>query len=614
MLNFNKKKYVSFDNLKSFNGLLQSSLKEKIDGYKSEVDTKVQKKFNELSGKVQTDSEVIDARKGEASLRAKIDVIDEDVKNVSSQLEHIAINVKDFDAKGDGLSDDTQAFINAIKYCKDNKFKKLYIPDGTYIIDSVGEKSNDINVRYGKIFLHSNFTMELSKLATLKIKPNDSTSYACITIKDADNVSIHGGNIVGEKDLHTGSAGEWGYGILIESSHNVTIDNMNISNCWGDCIDLRSDSEWVNPPKRENKNITITNCILSNSRRQGVSIESGINILIDNCYFEGIRGTTPQSCIDIEGNGREITKNIKILNSTFMNSVNGICLWTAEDTIISNCYFEGQEELNIKSIPSSKNVCISNSTFKDRGIQVCFGDAIVSNNKFYESSLTITRPVYDDKHFENIKIDSNIFINSNIKTYFSDNNLTLKVSNVELTNNIISYENGYGIDVSYINSLSISNNLILNSLGGIYNLYTHNIQISNNELKNIKTSGIVLGDCNISNINNNIIKSYAIDVSLSTYNKNLAIVNINTPYTSIKDNIIYNDISTQRNVGIKIDSEYSTTCNNSIFSSTPSFTGLMVVKSNNIVTHNDLRCGGDTKIYVDYSVKDNIIENNYGVI
>ena len=45
MLNFNKKKYVSFDNLKSFNGLLQSSLKEKIDGYKSEVDTKVQKKF-----------------------------------------------------------------------------------------------------------------------------------------------------------------------------------------------------------------------------------------------------------------------------------------------------------------------------------------------------------------------------------------------------------------------------------------------------------------------------------------------------------------------------------------------------------------------------------------
>ena len=48
MLNFNKKKYVSFDNLKSFNGLLQSSLKEKIDGYKSEIDIKVDERFKVL--------------------------------------------------------------------------------------------------------------------------------------------------------------------------------------------------------------------------------------------------------------------------------------------------------------------------------------------------------------------------------------------------------------------------------------------------------------------------------------------------------------------------------------------------------------------------------------
>ena len=146
MLNFNKKKYVSFDNLKSFNGLLQSSLKEKLDGYKSEVDTKVQKKFNELSGKVQTDSEVIDARKGEASLRAKIDVIDEGIKNVSSQLENNeneilflkeqVINVKNFGAKGDGVTDDTEAIQTALNYCvkgiKDINI--LYIPKGVYKI------------------------------------------------------------------------------------------------------------------------------------------------------------------------------------------------------------------------------------------------------------------------------------------------------------------------------------------------------------------------------------------------------------------------------------------------------------------------------------------------
>ena len=68
MLNFNKKKYVSFDNLKSFNGLLQSSLKEKIDGYKSEINVKVDERFKVLSGQQQTDSEVIDAREGQVSL------------------------------------------------------------------------------------------------------------------------------------------------------------------------------------------------------------------------------------------------------------------------------------------------------------------------------------------------------------------------------------------------------------------------------------------------------------------------------------------------------------------------------------------------------------------
>ena len=68
MLNFNKKKYVSFDNLKSFNGLLQSSLKEKIDGYKSEINVKVDERFKVLSGQQQKDSEVIDAREGQVSL------------------------------------------------------------------------------------------------------------------------------------------------------------------------------------------------------------------------------------------------------------------------------------------------------------------------------------------------------------------------------------------------------------------------------------------------------------------------------------------------------------------------------------------------------------------
>ncbi len=95
MLNFKKKKYVSFDNLKSFNGLLQSSLKEKIDGYKSEIDVKVDERFKVLSGQQQKDSEVIDAREGQVSLfeNLKTYVKKEEHENldnkISNQIEEI---------------------------------------------------------------------------------------------------------------------------------------------------------------------------------------------------------------------------------------------------------------------------------------------------------------------------------------------------------------------------------------------------------------------------------------------------------------------------------------------------------------------------------------------
>jgi hypothetical protein len=99
MLNFNKKKYVSFDNLKSFNGLLQSSLKEKIDGYKSEINVKVDERFKVLSGQQQKDSEVIDAREGQVSLseNLKTYVKKEEHENldnkISNQIEEIKTDI-----------------------------------------------------------------------------------------------------------------------------------------------------------------------------------------------------------------------------------------------------------------------------------------------------------------------------------------------------------------------------------------------------------------------------------------------------------------------------------------------------------------------------------------
>ena len=94
MLNFNKKKYVSFDNLSKFSGMIQKALSDKLKNVETNLNEKIDSRFKSLTAKEQGDSEIIDARKGEASLRAKIDVIDEDIKNVSSQLAQIKTNPK----------------------------------------------------------------------------------------------------------------------------------------------------------------------------------------------------------------------------------------------------------------------------------------------------------------------------------------------------------------------------------------------------------------------------------------------------------------------------------------------------------------------------------------
>lgn len=51
-------------------------------------------------------------------------------------IENGAINVKQFGAKGNGIYDDTNAMQNIIDYSCSNNYKKIFIPNGSYIISS----------------------------------------------------------------------------------------------------------------------------------------------------------------------------------------------------------------------------------------------------------------------------------------------------------------------------------------------------------------------------------------------------------------------------------------------------------------------------------------------
>jgi hypothetical protein len=82
--------------------------------------------------------------------------------------------------------------------------------------------------------------------------------------------------------------GEWRYALRIFHSVNVHVDGLNISSSGGDGIGVSG------------KDIVIRNCVMDDNHRQGMSIFSVENLLVEKCVMSNTKGTPPQSGIDIE--------------------------------------------------------------------------------------------------------------------------------------------------------------------------------------------------------------------------------------------------------------------------------------------------------------------------
>lgn len=221
---------------------------------------------------------------------------------------------------------------NVIKRCfnltDSNLYNKVIIEDGTYNVDTL---TNDT----GAITLGSN--TEVNLIGTIKQLPNSFTMGYVIDIEDkADNIHICGsGTIIGDKAEHTGTSGEWGHGINICNCSNVTVDGIKILDCWGDSVYIGYQADFAD-------SIILRNLTLDGSRRQGISITSAKNVLVDNCIIKNINGTAPRSGIDIEPNPGSVIDNIAIKNC-----------------VITDCGGWGIDLYNVQ-INSMNNILIQN--------------------------------------------------------------------------------------------------------------------------------------------------------------------------------------------------------------------------------------------------------------
>lgn len=209
----------------------------------------------------------------------------------------------------------------AILWATENGFDKIVVPPGTYL---VGEPTNDIYA--AGIELQGNMTFELSEGAVIQMVPNDRWNYCVINVDGHDDVTIRGGEIVGDRADHVfegGGAHDEGHGVCVWTAvSRVLIEDTVLRELTGDGVLIVGRRESDTEPEAPTTHVTIRNNDIHHNRRQGVSIVGGHNVVVENNHIHHIEGTAPQFGIDIEGAGRT-DRDILIYRNAFHDNAGG---------------------------------------------------------------------------------------------------------------------------------------------------------------------------------------------------------------------------------------------------------------------------------------------------
>lgn len=299
-------------------------------------------------------------------------------------------NIKDFGAKGDGVTLDTESINNAIEAASKDGGGTILFPAGTYLSYSIRLKSNiSLHIDAGAVILAAEPTGETGYDPPEEGAGNEFQDFghshwhnSLIWGENLENISIYGPGTIYGKGLSRGGPYRapignkaialklcrnvilkdftilYGghFGILATGVDNLTIDNLKIdtnrdgididscknvriSNCtinspWDDAICLKS--SYALGYARATENVTITNCQVSGYDRG--TLQAGTYLRNEPHMVPDKEGPTGRIKFGTESNGG--FKKITISNCVF-EYCRGLALETVdggilEDVTISN--------------------------------------------------------------------------------------------------------------------------------------------------------------------------------------------------------------------------------------------------------------------------------------
>ena len=215
-----------------------------------------------------------------ADVKKDINDIKSDVVDINEQLDNITYLITpDMD------TNQIQAILD--------KYKEVKFVDGEFNVNP--------------LFIRSNSIVNFSPNTIIKANAGYTSQQCLLNINNVTNVTIYGNNGVTKMLKTEYKSGEWRHCVNIIDSHNISIYDLKAKDSGGDGFYVGGSSY--------SSNISLVNCIADNNRRQGLSIVSVKNLLVQGGEYNNTNGTNPAFGIDIEPNyDTDKIENININN------------------------------------------------------------------------------------------------------------------------------------------------------------------------------------------------------------------------------------------------------------------------------------------------------------
>jgi|SaaInlLV_10m_DNA_1039704.scaffolds.fasta_scaffold06684_2 hypothetical protein len=178
------------------------------------------------------------------------------------------INVKDYGAVGDGVTDDSTAVAAAIAALTD--YSVLYFPPGVYIASGTGQLNN---------LSHVTVMGAGMGVSVWKAPATGTTGDIMIW---ANGTGCNGWNVFDITLDGNNGARNGNHGLYLECS-DLVIDHVEILNSGEFAIIVEDPDNAQN----EFRNVSITNCRIIDSYADGIHVAEGANVVIANNLIDG---------------------------------------------------------------------------------------------------------------------------------------------------------------------------------------------------------------------------------------------------------------------------------------------------------------------------------------